>query len=229
MALPGTQRTGSDPEPRWQRLAGAERHAACLIAARAGDREALDALIADLTPVVWHVARGHGLDHGTAERVVQAVWLALSRHLGRLDDPRALAGWLVVATRREARRSWPPDRRDAALTDAPAELVSEYGLPGDAVLIDERDHRLWRAFGRLSQKCQELLRLTVLAGRPEYHEVARSLTAPRRALGPAEDRCLDVLRALLDAENAGPGLAGVPAEAPSDDGETDARPPRANP
>jgi RNA polymerase sigma factor (sigma-70 family) len=210
VALPGTQRTGSDPEPHWERLEGARRHAACLDAARDGDRAALNALIADLTPVVWHVARGHGLDRGTAERVVHAVWLAVPRHLDRLDGPRALAAWLLAATRREARRNWTPERRAAALSDAPAELVGEHGLPGDAVLLDERDHRLWRAFGRLSQKCQEQLRLTVLAGRPEYRAVAEALSAPRRPLGPAEDRCLDVLRAHLDAETGRPGLTAVP-------------------
>ncbi|WP_267936507.1 sigma-70 family RNA polymerase sigma factor [Saccharothrix sp. S26] len=227
--MPGTQRTGPDPDPDWQRSAGARRHAACLVAARAGDRRALDALIADLTPVVWHVARGHGLDRDTAEGVVQAVWLALPRHLDRLGDVRALTGWLVVATRREARRTWSPARRDEAATDAPAELVGSYGLPGDAVLLDERDHRLWRAFGRLSPKCQELLRLGALAGRPEYRVVAESPTAPRRALGPAQHRCLDVLRALLDAETGPVGLAGVASEAPPDDVGTDSRSPRANP
>ncbi len=206
-----------DPEPRWERSEAVERHTAHMVAARAGDRRALNALIADLTPLVWHVARGHGLDRDTAECVVQAVWLALPRHLGRLEDPRALAGWLVVATRREARRTWPPARREAALRDAPAELVSEHGLPEDADLVDDRDHRLWRAFGRLSQRCQELLRLGVLTGRPEYRPVAAALSPRRGGVGPERGRCLDVLRAHLDGETGWTGPAEVPAEVPSGD------------
>ncbi|XVS64934.1 RNA polymerase sigma factor [Actinosynnema sp. CA-299493] len=187
--------------PPWEGLDGTDRHAACVVAARDGDRRALDVLIADLTPLVWHVARGHGLDRSTAEDVVQTVWLALLRHLDRLVEPRALAGWLVVATRREAQRTWTPARREAALSDELADqLESEYGLPEDAALVDDRDHRLWRAFGRLSQKCQELLRLTVLAGRAEYRAVAEALSMPRGSIGPTRGRCLTTLRTHLDAE-----------------------------
>ncbi|WP_309111945.1 sigma-70 family RNA polymerase sigma factor [Saccharothrix sp.] len=196
----GELRTAGE-RPPWEGLDGTDRHAACVVAARDGDRRALDVLIADLTPLVWHVARGHGLDRSTAEDVVQTVWLALLRHLDRLVEPRALAGWLVVATRREAQRTWTPSRREAALSDELAEqLESEYGLPEDAALVDDRDHRLWRAFGRLSQKCQELLRLTVLAGRAEYRAVAEALSMPRGSIGPTRGRCLTTLRAHLDAE-----------------------------
>ncbi|MFD0207515.1 RNA polymerase sigma factor [Actinosynnema sp. NPDC091369] len=196
----GELRTAGE-RPPWEGLDGTDRHAACVVAARDGDRRALDVLVADLTPLVWHVARGHGLDRSTAEDVVQTVWLALLRHLDRLVEPRALAGWLVVATRREAQRTWTPARREAALSDELAEqLESEYGLPEDAALVDDRDHRLWRAFGRLSQKCQELLRLTVLAGRAEYRAVAEALSMPRGSIGPTRGRCLTMLRTHLDAE-----------------------------
>jgi RNA polymerase sigma factor (sigma-70 family) len=196
----GELRTAGE-RPPWEGLDGTDRHAACVVAARDGDRRALDVLVADLTPLVWHVARGHGLDRSTAEDVVQTVWLALLRHLDRLVEPRALAGWLVVATRREAQRTWTPARREAALSDELAEqLESEHGLPEDAALVTDRDHRLWRAFGRLSQKCQELLRLTVLAGRAEYRAVAEALSMPRGSIGPTRGRCLTMLRAHLDAE-----------------------------
>ncbi|MEU4444810.1 sigma-70 family RNA polymerase sigma factor [Actinosynnema sp. NPDC050801] len=196
----GELRTAGE-RPPWEGLDGTDRHAACVVAARDGDRRALDVLVADLTPLVWHVARGHGLDRSTAEDVVQTVWLALLRHLDRLVEPRALAAWLVVATRREAQRTWTPARREAALSDELADqLESEYGLPEDAALVDDRDHRLWRAFGRLSQKCQELLRLTVLAGRAEYRAVAEALSMPRGSIGPTRGRCLTTLRTHLDAE-----------------------------
>jgi RNA polymerase sigma factor (sigma-70 family) len=196
----GELRTAGE-RPPWEGLDGTDRHAACVVAARDGDRRALDVLVADLTPLVWHVARGHGLDRNTAEDVVQTVWLALLRHLDRLVEPRALAGWLVVATRREAQRTWTPARREAALSDELAEqLESQYGLPEDAALVTDRDHRLWRAFGRLSQKCQELLRLTVLAGRAEYRAVAEALSMPRGSIGPTRGRCLTMLRTHLDAE-----------------------------
>jgi RNA polymerase sigma factor (sigma-70 family) len=187
--------------PPWDGLAGTDRHAACVIAAREGDRRALDVLVAELTPLVWHVARGHGLDRATAEDVVQTVWLAFLRHVDRLHEPRALVGWLVVATRREARRTWTPSRREIGLSDEVADhLESTHGLPEDAALVDDRDIRLWRAFGRLTQRCQELLRLTVLAGRAEYRTVAEALSIPRGSIGPTRGRCLTTLRGHLDAE-----------------------------
>ncbi|MEU4739727.1 sigma-70 family RNA polymerase sigma factor [Actinosynnema sp. NPDC023658] len=196
----GELRTAGE-RPPWEGLDGTDRHAACVVAARDGDRRALDVLVADLTPLVWHVARGHGLDRSTAEDVVQTVWLALLRHLDRLVQPRALAAWLVVATRREAQRTWTPARREAALSDELMDqMESEYGLPEDAALVDDRDHRLWRAFGRLSQRCQELLRLTVLAGRAEYRAVAEALSMPRGSIGPTRGRCLTMLRTHLEAE-----------------------------
>ncbi|GAA4414676.1 sigma-70 family RNA polymerase sigma factor [Actinokineospora soli] len=185
--------------PPWEGLAGSERHAACMVAARAGDKRALDVLIAELTPLVWHVARGSGLDHSTAEDVVQTVWLALLRHLERLTEPRALAGWLITTTRREANRT---RQRLAAQT----ELLPEYAeqvpstepLPESLVLRGERDHKLWVAFSKLPERCQMLLRLTVLAGRAEYREVAAAMGMPHGSIGPTRGRCLKSLRGLYD-------------------------------
>ncbi|ATE58107.1 hypothetical protein CNX65_11195 [Actinosynnema pretiosum] len=178
----------------WEGLRGVELHEACLVAARGGDHRGLDVLIAELTPLVWHVARGHGLDRVTAADVVQAVWLALRRNLERVAQARALAGWLVVATRREARRV--EARGVAELLDA--ELQA--GAPG-------RDRRLWRAFRGLPRQCQELLRLTALAARTDYRGLAEALSSPRG--GPTRGGCLKALRDGLDAEeNAELGIGG---------------------
>ncbi|MCP2097089.1 DNA-directed RNA polymerase specialized sigma subunit, sigma24 family [Actinosynnema pretiosum] len=178
----------------WEGLRGVELHEACLVAARGGDHRGLDVLIAELTPLVWHVARGHGLDRVTAADVVQAVWLALRHNLERVPQARALAGWLVVAARREARRV---EGRDAAhLLDVELSGVTR-----------GRDRRLWRAFRGLPRQCQELLRLTVLAGRTEYRGLAEALSSPRG--GPTRGGCLKALRDGLDAEeNAELGIGG---------------------
>jgi RNA polymerase sigma factor (sigma-70 family) len=185
--------------PPWEGLAGSERHAACLEAARAGDRRALDVLIADLTPLVWHVARGAGLDHGTAEDVVQTVWLALLRHVERLTEPRALASWLITTTRRESSRT---RRRMAAQTELLPEIAeqvpSREPLPEALAIDGERDRTLWEAFTKLTERCQTLLRLTVLAGRAEYREVAAALGMPHGSIGPTRGRCLKHLRGLYD-------------------------------
>ncbi|HWE92270.1 MAG TPA: sigma-70 family RNA polymerase sigma factor [Pseudonocardiaceae bacterium] len=188
-------------DPPWWELAGHERHAACLVAARSGDRGALDALVVDLTPLVWHVARGHGLDRTRAEDVVQTVWLTLLRSLNAIAEPRALARWLITTTRREAQRGRVHGDHEAPLADEIlASLATDDGLPEPELLRSERNGQLWSAFRQLPARCQELLRLTVLAGRVEYREVAEALRMPRGSIGPTRGRCLANLRGLLDAE-----------------------------
>ncbi|SDD26696.1 RNA polymerase sigma factor, sigma-70 family [Actinokineospora iranica] len=190
--------------PPWEGLEGSERHAACMIAAREGDRSALDVLVAELTPLVWHVARGTGIDRSTAEDVVQTVWLALLRHVDRLAEPRALVGWLITTTRREAIRTRQRGAAQVELSPEVAEHVpSTEPMPEAEALRGERDHRLWSAFHKLDQRCQELLRLTVLAGRAEYRIVAEAMGMPHGSIGPTRGRCLNSLRALYDDGDGG--------------------------
>ncbi|GAA4664289.1 MULTISPECIES: RNA polymerase sigma factor [Amycolatopsis] len=187
--------------PPWDGLRGPELFAACLEAARGGDKRGLDRLVAELTPLVWNVARGAGLDKHAAEDVVQTVWLALLSHLHQLREPKALAGWLVTTARHEAQRVNGRRQPPVPLTDEMAEAVpSTLPAPEAEVLRTERDRRIWAAFGRLPQRCQELLRLTVLAGRAEYRVVAEALRMPRGSIGPNRGRCLKTMRELLDSE-----------------------------
>lgn len=190
----------------WRRLTGRERHTACLIAARQGDRAAFTALVTDLTPLVWHVARGNGLAKVEAEDVTQTVWLALLRHLDRLTDPRALASWLITTTRREANhlRRQAERARMVELGDAGADRLPSPGpSPEDEALRDDRDRTLWTVFHRLSPRCQEMLRLTVLAGRAEYRVVAETLDMPVGGIGPTRGRCLKTLREYYEQEVGG--------------------------
>ena len=185
----------------WRELTGYERHAACLVAARAGDTKALDALVADLSRLVWSVARGQGLDRTVAEDVVQTVWLTLLRNLHSVAEPRALANWLIITTRREAIKIRGRQDRVGPLSDDDMdELPSAEGLPEEETLRSDRDRRLWRAFRQLPYECQELLRLTVLGGRAEYDYVAEKLGMPRGSIGPKRGRCIKRLRGYLDDE-----------------------------
>lgn len=193
--------TASVAKP-WEGLTGRDRHAACMIAAQSGDRSAFDVLVVELTPLVWHVARSNGLDRTTAEDVVQTVWLALLRHLERLDEPRALAAWLITTTRREAQRVQHRGLSQVELSSEVAEqLPASDPLPEHEVLRNERDRQLWAAFHKLTHRCQELLRLTVLGGRAEYRAVAETLHMPHGSIGPTRGRCLTTLRALYSGDS----------------------------
>ncbi|HEX3648684.1 MAG TPA: sigma-70 family RNA polymerase sigma factor [Pseudonocardiaceae bacterium] len=192
--------TITDTAP-WSELTGHARHAACLVAARDGDRRALDAIVHDLSPLVWHVARAQGLDRVVAEDVVQTVWLTLLRHLHSVAEPKALAGWLITTTRREAaRHRGGADRVQPLADDAAEQLVSVDGLPEDEALRSDRDRSLWRAFNRLPDRCKALLLLTVVAGRVEYDRVAQELNMRRGSIGPTRGRCIATLRGYLTSE-----------------------------
>ncbi|WP_158886683.1 RNA polymerase sigma factor [Amycolatopsis anabasis] len=191
----------AEADPPWEGLRGAELYAACMHAAREGNRQAMNRLVAELTPLVWHVARGNGLDQHTAEDVVQTVWLALFSHLDQLNEPRALAGWLITTARRESQRTFGRKPAPVPLTDEMAETVpGTQPAPEAEVLRADRDRQLWNAFEKLPQKCQELLRLTVLAGRAEYRLVADAMHMPQGSIGPTRGRCLKTMRQLLDIE-----------------------------
>ena len=191
----------AEADPPWEGLEGPELFAACLSAAREGNKRGLNRLVSELTPLVWNVARGQGLDTHAAEDVVQTVWLALFSHLKQLREPKALAGWLVTTARHEAQRVNGRKAPPLPLTDEMAQAMpSTMPAPESEVLRTERDRSIWLAFSRLPLRCQELLRLTVLAGRAEYRIVAEALRMPRGSIGPNRGRCLKTMRELLEVE-----------------------------
>lgn len=181
-------------------LHGPDLFEACLRGIQQGSRSAMERLVIELTPLVWNVARGHGLDRHSAEDVVQSVWLTLFSRVKGIREPRALAGWLITTARREAQqmngRKTPP----VPLTDEIAERIDDPGrAPESEVLLQERNDQIWNAFARLSERDQELLRLTVL-GRVGYGEVARELGLSVSSVGALRHRALRKMRTLLDEE-----------------------------
>jgi RNA polymerase sigma factor (sigma-70 family) len=174
------------------------RIASLVTAAREGNEDALGHIVTELSPLLWQVARATGLSTGDAEDVLQTVWERLVAHLGDIHNSAALSGWLVTTTRREAWRVRAAQRKQPA---ADQELLTE--LPDQApgseeqVIMDDQRRALWEAIGRLSSRCQELLRIVAFAPRPDYTAVAEALGIPIGSIGPTRGRCLAKLRALL--------------------------------
>jgi RNA polymerase sigma factor (sigma-70 family) len=177
------------------------RMADLLDAARGGSEEALGQITAELSPMLWHVARAAGLGADDAEDVVQTAWERLLSHLADIRVPQALIGWLVVTTKHEAWRIRSSGRRQR-----PADQEWLTALPDHAagieeqILLDEQQRALWRAVGRLSAQCQELLRIVAFIPRPDYQSVSAALGMPVGSIGPTRGRCLDKIRVLLTDE-----------------------------
>ena len=174
------------------------RIASLVGAAREGHDDAIGELVTELSPMLWQVARAAGLSSDGAEDVLQTVWLRLLAHLHGIRTPAALTGWLVTTTRREAWRVRGAERRQFPADQDWLAAIPDSRPNAEALAVSgERRRELWNALGRLSPRCQELLRIVAFVPRPDYSVVAAALGMPRGSIGPTRGRCLARLRALL--------------------------------
>jgi RNA polymerase sigma factor (sigma-70 family) len=174
----------------------AERLADHLQRAQAGEAGALDAVVRELNPLLWHVARSQGVAPSDVSDVVQNTWLELVARLDEIRNPQALTSWLVVTTKREA---WRTNRRrqNNEPGDTLVEIADEAPEMATDLITDERDRVLWHTFQQLPQRCRELLRIVSVVDRPDYAVVGDALGMPHGSIGPTRGRCLGKLRTLL--------------------------------
>jgi RNA polymerase sigma factor (sigma-70 family) len=174
---------------------------------RGGDADAWTALTDRYVGLLWSVARSMRLGEADAADAVQTTWLRLVEALDGLRDPARVGSWLATTMRREC----------LAVLRGRIRVVAAEGwdqVPGDAAELDEallrqeRDAALWRAFKGLGPRCQALLRILMADPAPSYAEVSAALDMPIGGIGPTRRRCLDHLRRIM--------LSGAhPFEAPS--------------
>lgn len=186
---------------RAERDSRGERLAALLDGARAKREGALDEIVAELSPVLWHVARSQGLDRATSEDVVQTTWLSLLRGLDDIRTAEALIGWLITVTRREAWRVRDASRKQQPVDEHVFVSLRDTDSAPDEQFVDHEQRRaLWAAVSQLSPRCQQLLRIVAFVHRPNYDVVAEALGVPRGSIGPTRARCLQKLRDLLGSD-----------------------------
>jgi RNA polymerase sigma factor (sigma-70 family) len=170
-----------------------------------GDEEAWTRLVRRFEPGVREIARSYRLAPADVDDVLQACWLRLHRHVARLREPEALAGWLSTTMRREALRVL--QRPVAELpTDDP--LLGDVPDPGgldSAVIAAERRAVLARALRTLAPRHRRLMVLLAWEATADYATISRMLAIPRGSIGPVRARCLarladdPGLRALMSA------------------------------
>lgn len=174
-----------------------------LRAAAQGDQHAWDRIIERFQGLVWATLRGFRLSGDDAADVAQTTWLKLVEHIDRINDPSRLAGWLATTTRHECLRQLRVRGRSIP-TDDDTVLDRAMSEPqvsiDDALLRTERDGALWRAFGRISERCQHLLRMLSADPAPTYEDVSGAFDMPIGSIGPTRQRCLERLRTELAAE-----------------------------
>lgn len=158
------------------------------------DDDAWRSLVADYGPKIWAVTRGFRLNHADAADVFQTTLLNLAERLHTLAEPERISSWLVTTAKNECLQVLKM-RRPLPVRWRPEE-VGEAG-PEDRALLGARDRALWDAFGRLSPRCQQLLRL--IAYMPDYgHEqLAKAMGIAIGSVSQTRARCLHVLRLRL--------------------------------
>ena len=174
-------------------------------AANGGDEAAWGAIVDRFAGLVWATARAHRLAPAEAADVVQTTWLRLIENLDRIKDPERLGAWLATTARRECLRHIRLQSREFAtgedsLFEAPSEDSTERRL-----MVRERNAAVRRAFARISERCQGLLRLLAAPDPPSYEEIASALGMPIGAIGPTRARCLEQLRRTPELANLGIG------------------------
>ena len=177
-------------------------------AAASGRSDAWDRLVEEFGGLVWAIARSYRLSDADASDVAQTTWLLLLEHLDDLKDPARVGAWLATTTRRECQRVLRGRGRELCCGDdlpEPASLDPELVAQ---LLVEERDTLLWRAFGRLRDSDQALLRVLMAEPAPSYEEISAALDLPIGSIGPTRARALGRLRRELQHDGSLALLAG---------------------
>ena len=182
-----------------------QRVAELVSRSRNGDAAAWQSLTDRYTNLLWSVARSLRMNDADAADAVQTTWLRLVENLDDIREPERLGSWLATTVRREC---FDIRRRSARLRLGDPEdpvgwdpLVEAADPLDYALLRDERDAALWRAYGGLRPACQRLLRVLMADPAPTYAEVSAALDIAVGSIGPTRQRCLKCLRDLLLAED----------------------------
>ena len=178
--------------------------------ARAGERQAWDALVEQYAPLVWSICQRNRMSDAEAQDISQNVWLKLVQQLSKLRDPVALPGWLITTTQRECCQFVRAAHRAGAHVLPDAESIpGQTGMVEQELLAAELHAALREAFGQLPPGCQQLLALLIRDPPVPYATISAQLHIPVGSIGPSRSRCLDRLRrhpavaALISSETQG--------------------------
>jgi RNA polymerase sigma factor (sigma-70 family) len=177
----------------------AELPAQLVDACRAGDQAAWGRLITRYRPIVWTVARSHGLRPADCEDVCQVTWLRVIENIGALNDPARLGAWIVTTARREALKV-SGNGVKYHLVDDLSEFTHETGhqaTPEETVLNRAEGDLARLAFRHLPAQHQALLGLLLRDPPMSYDAISAALAMPRGSIGPTRNRILRQARDFL--------------------------------
>lgn len=163
-------------------------------AAGRGDGDAWDSLVERFTPTMRGVVRGYRLSPADVDDVVQFAWASAFAQIGRLREPEAFGGWLMVTARREALRTLERRRREVLVEELRHPDEAEDSAVESALVEAEQRQAVHAAVDRLPYRQRRLIRALMCDARESYADVSRKLDMPLGSIGPTRERALARLR-----------------------------------
>jgi len=169
---------------------------------RAGDEQSWTVLVHRHSDLVFRIARSVTNDDASASDAMQGTWFKLLENVDRVENPKAVRGWLATTARREAialskrtsRQS--PNENISLLADRQQGTIASAHKPSadpfEFAAKDEQVRILLAELDQLGDKCRTLL--TLFAHNFSYAEIAEILDMAPGSVGPSRNRCLDKLR-----------------------------------
>src|SRR3712207_4664550 len=131
------------------------------------------------------------------DEAVQRTWVVLLRSAGRINDHRALPGWLSTTARREALAILRAQQRAVPTEDVADRVAADDSDLAAGLMDSELRRALHRAVNTLPETQRRIMR--ALLREPEsYDALSRELGIPRGSLGPLRGRAVKALRARLE-------------------------------
>jgi RNA polymerase sigma factor (sigma-70 family) len=167
--------------------------------ARSGEPRAWTILVERFLPLIRAIARRYQLSEVDVEDVGQTVYLRLIEHLDRIQEPRALPGWITTTARHESLRL-ASGHRHINLVD-PLDHAKFDNSVDDHIEVDadllraEQAEALRNGLAHLAPTQRDLLLLLMDDHGRNYHEIGELLAMPIGSIGPTRARGLARLRA----------------------------------
>jgi RNA polymerase sigma-70 factor, ECF subfamily len=169
--------------------------------AQAGEVEAFDLLVGQLTPGLYRLARRMAPDRPEAEAIVQETWLRAWKQRRHLDPDRPAFPWLARITANAARDEW-RKRRPVDFTDLGPD-PDERSDGSEALEVRLEREQARRRLGTLVEGLRPEWRMIVALrydGGLAYNEIAEALGVPLNTVRTHLRRAHQTLRRRLEAE-----------------------------
>ena len=168
--------------------------------AAAGDKTAWERLVDQYSRLIWAMTRDFKLSESDAADVVQATWLRLLEHIGRIEYPDRIASWLATTARHECLRHLAASKRVMLVDDHDAAFgggAAHQPEVDERLLAEELALAVREAVATLPTRSQRLLELLMADPPVSYTEISDQLGLPIGSIGPTRGRCLERLRLML--------------------------------